>query len=185
MTHGSFIQKNKGVFRTSQNSNTVGLSTQRNRGGTLNPPRSRVFFLEMLLNILIFAICATVALQVFVEAKVEIDRSQALTQLTVRAETMAETFKATGGQTDLLTQTLGVEFDDIGGALRSCEYFDGDLDATGKDEAVYTLEFEFNPAEYPGDVATACIIASNEDTELFTVEVKGYLPRASQEGVNP
>jgi Tfp pilus assembly protein PilE len=60
--------------------------------------RSRAFFLELVLDIVIFALCAAVALQVFVHARLVSDRSVATTRLSLEAQQLAEGFKATGNQ---------------------------------------------------------------------------------------
>jgi Tfp pilus assembly protein PilE len=61
-------------------------------------PRSRAFFLELLLNMFIFAVCAVVVLQVFAESQLTTSRSAATAQLSLDAEALAENFKASGGE---------------------------------------------------------------------------------------
>jgi type II secretory pathway component PulJ len=51
---------------------------------------SRPLFLELVLDLLIFAVCAIICLQVFAQARQETDRSLALTQLGMEAQGGAE-----------------------------------------------------------------------------------------------
>jgi hypothetical protein len=65
--------------------------------------RSRAFFLELVVDIAIFAFCAVIALQVFVQARVSSDESAALTHLSLEAQQVAETFKVLGAGPGLAT----------------------------------------------------------------------------------
>lgn len=149
------------------------------RRGSINPPRSRAFFLELLINVFIFLICAIVALTVFVESRAVTDESAALSQLSLDAETLAENFKAHGGEpADLLV------LDD-----RATEGYSGVVDAEGTltyhynrrlvlshaQEAVYTLVVE--PAANANEQVSAIDIAGySGDDELFSFQVTHYEP---------
>jgi type II secretory pathway pseudopilin PulG len=134
------------------------------------PPQSRAFFFEMLLNMIIFALCATVALQVFVESKLTIDKSESLNQLTLRAESLAEAYKSTNGEITDLAKTLGIKPD----GQPVVEYYDLELNPSSESDAKYSLVCKINKQQ-PLSIGT--ITAYESETELFTFEVKNYQPR--------
>jgi type II secretory pathway pseudopilin PulG len=135
-----------------------------------HPPQSRAFFFEMLLNMLIFALCAVVALQVFVEAKVSIDRSAALTQLTLQAESLAEAYKSTNGEISHLAGVWGIKAD----GQPVTEYYDADLNPTVSANAKYSLVCMITKQE---PISIGTITAYEEGEELFSLEVKNYQAR--------
>ena len=68
--------------------------------------RSRAFFLELVLDLVVFALCAIVAMQVFVEARSTSAQSSALSHLSIEAQVIAETFKANDGDSDATIAAL-------------------------------------------------------------------------------
>jgi Tfp pilus assembly protein PilE len=76
------------------------------RKAIVTPPHrtaiTRALFLELTLDLVIFAICAVVCLQVFGAAHVESTRSAALSQLGAEAQELAELFKANYGDVAVL-----------------------------------------------------------------------------------
>ncbi|MDR2714121.1 MAG: hypothetical protein LBB42_01135 [Coriobacteriales bacterium] len=73
---------------------------------TAQTVRSRAFFLELALNIVIFTFCALITMQVFIEARTLSQQSSALSHLSLEAQTTAELFKTTGGDVDALLASL-------------------------------------------------------------------------------
>lgn len=168
------------------------------RRGTSHPPRSRAFFLELLLNMLIFALCAVVVLQVFAEGKITTDESAALTQLTLDAEALAEDYKASQGNLEelLLRGEQGQIEED--GSLTY--YYNNDFELVQTDANVdaaagtaqlaqdgasvqtvaYTLRL--SPVACEGEF-TQCVqitaTTSSED-ELFSFMVTSYQPRGGR-----
>jgi hypothetical protein len=128
-------------------------------------PRSRAFLLEMLLNMLIFALCAVVTLQLFAVAKTTIDQSHALTRLSIEAESLAESFKAVDGQVDALEELLG---EDLGSDLVLTRYYDSELAPAAAEAAAYTLECHLGPKD---GLAAATITASSGPEQLLSIEV--------------
>jgi Tfp pilus assembly protein PilE len=127
--------------------------------------RSRAFFLELVLDIAIFALCAAVALQVFVESRMVSERSSALTHLSLQTQQIAEVFKATGniGANDL--------------------YFDKDFVACEKEDARYWIscavtdgENRVKVAHISAERATAASATAGNSVgeELFYINVYYY-----------
>ena len=146
--------------------------------GAAQPPRTRAFLLEMLLNMLIFALCAVVALQIFVQGKIATNESEALTVLTLDAETLAETFKVSEG--DLSTLTLASLDGETKGKLTAegtlVFYYNHELRQTNADGAQYTLELA--PKEEGDDrVNTIEIVGHSSDKEFFSFEVAQFKPK--------
>jgi type II secretory pathway pseudopilin PulG len=63
----------------------------------INRSRSRVFLIELLCCVLIFVLCAVVALQIFAAARQTSDNARALSVLNTQAANIAETYKADKG----------------------------------------------------------------------------------------
>ena len=142
-------------------------------GGAAQPPRSRAFFLELLLNMLIFALCAVVALQVFVEGKLISDDSAAYTRLTIDAESLAEEFKVSDGQLSSLSlpDREGVVEGD--GTLTF--YYNRNLEPAGPEDAVYSIKLV--QTSKPGDlVNTVAVSGQRGDQEFLSFEVKLFKP---------
>ena len=113
--------------------------------------RSRAFLLEMLLNMLVFARCATTALQIFAVSKTEIDQSRALTKLSIQAESWAETFKSVGGQPEDFLQALGSQPGGFGSTLT--RYYGADL--TEIDDVSYLVLADEFPSPSVNSARTA------------------------------
>ena len=122
---------------------------------------------------LVFALCATIALQIFALSKTEIDKSRALTKLSIQAESLAETFKAAGGQPQDFGQALGQELS-FGSVLTW--YYDADLveidagDAAAA-TAAYTLECSISQQE---DCKLAAFAAYAQGEQLLSFTVFCY-----------
>ena len=145
--------------------------------GASQPPRTRAFLLEMLLNMLIFALCAVVALQIFVQGKIATNESEALTILTLDAETLAETFKVSEGDLGSLTLSgLDGEFE---GKLTAdgtlIFYYNTEMRHTTAEEAQYTLEL--TPTEEGNDqINTIEIAGHSKEKEFFSFQVAQFQP---------
>ena len=145
------------------------------RRGVIHPPRSRAFFLELLFNMLIFAFCASVALQMFAEGKQATDESAALITLSLEAKTLAESYKVSDGvHEDLFLYANG-------------EKYTGDTAEDGTLIFRYAKDFSVAEAEYThycliiskttqvNDVVhSAEITAYAGEEELFSFTVMRY-----------
>ena len=96
---------------------------------------ANLFLMEVLVAILIFAIAASICVRIFVYADSVSDTSTALNNAVIKAETCAECFKATSGNTKEIASILQY----------SCEnntvfaYYDIDWLQTTKEKSAYTL----------------------------------------------
>ncbi|MCL1847809.1 MAG: hypothetical protein FWF91_07595 [Coriobacteriia bacterium] len=114
------------------------------------PSSSRAFFLELVLDMVIFVICAVICLQVFAQARVESARSAAQTQLGIEAQQLAEYFKA--GHSDL-DSLLSVMSNTPEGAIRCLN--DGDPKVERAGSTAYSLTWYFDQELQPVDTETA------------------------------
>ncbi|MDR2035613.1 MAG: hypothetical protein LBP91_02930 [Coriobacteriales bacterium] len=148
--------------------------------GTNQPPRSRAFFLEMLLNLLIFSLCAVVALQVYVQAKLVTDESNAITQLTSSAKDLAGHYKVSNGDLSTLLQTAHPgELGELSPDGVVTYYYDESFAPTVADNARY--ELVLTPLSDSGDeVRFIVITALAHGDQLFSFEVCNYQPQGSR-----
>ncbi|MDR1359288.1 MAG: hypothetical protein LBJ48_08085 [Coriobacteriales bacterium] len=147
------------------------------RRGTSQPPHSRAFFLEFLLNMLIFAACAVVALQVFAQGRIATDESAALTILTLDAETLAETYKV--GNEELGQLASSLEDSGLKGELTGegslVYYYNNQLEISSAEDARYTLVLT-PVASTGGPVGVIEIAGYDRQRQLFGFEITQYRP---------
>lgn len=102
----------------------------------LGPPRSRLLLTELILDLSIFAVCAVVCACILVQAwSISLESTQ-LTQAVTAAQSVAETWRATGTLPDSARP-------DENGLIAHCVVEDGLLTVviqTRNGEPVYTLE---------------------------------------------
>ena len=151
------------------------------------PSRSRAFFLELVLDLVVFAICAIVSIQVFFEAEVLKERSSALSHLTLDAQVFAETFKASDGDATAMAkafgQTQAVSMSESGGKTVFVSYYDSQFIPTRSSESArYRIECVIDASK---DIKTAQITIIDRERELFTFEAKDYVPGSSARGGGP
>jgi Tfp pilus assembly protein PilE len=65
-----------------------------------------LFLMEQLIVILVFAICAAVCMRLFVTSYIMVDETSDLNSALLAVESAAETYKATGGDIERMTQIL-------------------------------------------------------------------------------
>ena len=131
------------------------------------PTSSRSFFLELVLDILVFTVCALICVQVFAQAHIESSRSAAQSQLGIEAERVAELFKASNGDAKLLAALLGGESD--GDTL--AWYYNRDLEPVEREEAFYTLTCKIDGLH---TVKVARITLTEGAQKLMEFEVSSY-----------
>lgn len=150
------------------------------RRGAVNPPRSRAFFLELLINMLIFALCAVVALLVFVEGKVVTDESATLTRLSLDAETLAEEYKVYGVDPAELTllneDALEIESAVVAEDGTLTYHYNHYLGLSHPQEATHTLVI--TPVTSANELVGVVEIAGyTGEEQLFSFEVTHYQPQ--------
>jgi len=163
-----------------------GKQTNLLQRSTYQPPRSRAFFLELLLNMLIFALCAVIALQVFVEGKLVTDGSAALSGLTMEAKNLAGYYKVSSGDLSDLVSYGASE----GSLNRSSEgvltyYYDANIQLTDASNAHYLLTL--TPASSTQSSIKSIEISAiklNKGVEehLFSFEVVNYQTLPPEQG---
>ena len=158
-------------------------------------PSSRAFFLELVLDLVVFVFCAVICLQVFAQAHVESSRSAALSQLGIKAERCAELFKAGYSDAASLAVKLNGEHDgESGESGESGErgesgtiswYYDRDLQTVGSSEAFYTLTCAIDGSRAV-KVARITVTegpeGSEEQLQLLEYVVSSYHPDNNSKG---
>jgi hypothetical protein len=135
---------------------------------------TRALFLEIVLDLVIFALCAVICLQVFATAHQESARSGALSQLGIEAQRIAEVFKEGPGGFDALASQPATERE--GDTLRW--HYDKDLlPVAGADGASFTLSCTFDGSE---PVARALITLSEGSQQLLAYDVRSYRGSAGE-----
>lgn len=131
------------------------------------PTTTRALFLELVLDLVIFSVCAIICLQVFASAHLESVRSAALSQLGIEAQGIAELFKSGSGDVASLAS--------LPAAQREGDtvvwYYDQDLFATTKDEAHFVLTCVVDESQ---PVKEAHIILNEGSERLFEYKVSSY-----------
>ena len=131
------------------------------------PTSSRSFFLELVLDILIFTLCALICLQVFSQAHLESSRSAAESRLGIQAQRIAELFKAGNQEAESLNQLIPGERD--GNTL--AWYYTRDLKEVDSSKAFYTLTCVIDNSQV---VKVAKITLSEGPLILMEFEVSSY-----------
>ena len=139
---------------------------------------SRAFFLELVLDLVVFTICAIVSIQVFFEAQMIKERSSALSHLSVDAQIYAETFKASDGDPQLMARafelTEVISESEMDGKTIIISYYDNQFAPTRfRDDARYRIECVIDNSK---DLKTAQITIIDRESELLSIEVKDYSP---------
>ncbi|MDR0501170.1 MAG: hypothetical protein LBG97_08045 [Coriobacteriales bacterium] len=129
--------------------------------------RSRAFFLELLLCLAIFAICAAIALQVFAEAHLVSERSSALSHLNIEVQSAAEKFKLFG-DSQSFNEAIGTSRDDNN--MLTC-YYTSDYVRTTDTDAPYVIQISFSTddqfAALSSEVKSDALAnGASEDTNL-------------------
>ncbi|MDR0425203.1 MAG: hypothetical protein LBH39_07145 [Clostridiales Family XIII bacterium] len=140
-----------------------------------NSSHSRAFFLELVINLVLFMLCAAVCLQVFARAFAKSDESSVLAQATLRAQSIAEAFKASGGDLGFVMDTVGGEATAEGLVL----YYDDGWALTSAESAVYTVDCRVDLGSAP---ASAEITASKGGERIFGITAKKYLAEVRSDG---
>ena len=155
------------------------------RRGAQQPPRSRAFFLELLLNMLVFALCAVIALQVFAEGKMVTDKSAALSTLTTEAKDLAGHYKVTSGDvSELLTNGVRGSFGTLDDAGVLTYYYDKSFQLTDARDARYWLVLA--PVASTTESVSIIEISAHQfgyssEEILFSFTVVNYKPLAASQ----
>ena len=145
---------------------------------------SRAFFLELILDLVVFAICAIVSIQVFFEAQILREKSSALSHLTIQTQVIAETFKASDGDPFAMLKALDsrdvTSITELRDQILLVTYYDSDFAPTSDSEhSRYRIECLIDNSK---DLKVAEISILDREKEMFTVEVKDFVPASSARG---
>lgn len=136
--------------------------------------RSRLLLMELILNLLLFAIAAVVCLQLFAQAHLKSQQSQDLALATLQLQTVAEGFKATGADLTALQAQVGGT---LSGQVLRLSY-DESWQPTGG-PAAYTLTL--TASEDAQGMVTGDLSAARSDGQtLLGLTVRRYV-----QGVTP
>ncbi|MCL2756743.1 MAG: hypothetical protein FWD43_01520 [Coriobacteriia bacterium] len=151
------------------------------------PSRSRAFFLEFVLDLVVFALCAIISMQVFFEARMTSNQSSALSHMAIEAQIIAETFKAKDGNAEAIVSAVrSMNTSSASGSVMVIEegklitiYYDRDFKLTTKDDASYRIECRIDSS---GAVKIAHIAVYDRTKEIFSLEARDYVPSSSVRG---
>jgi type II secretory pathway pseudopilin PulG len=105
--------------------------------------KSGLFIVELIIALLLFAFCAAICLQLFVFADQRTKDSTALSKSVFLATSVAENFKASGGDLQEVTQMMGFPAGAFTKADQTGEtiyvYYDADFGPVSEEARVYTL----------------------------------------------
>jgi Tfp pilus assembly protein PilE len=137
---------------------------------------TRALFLELVLDLVIFAVCAVICLQVFATAHLESARSAALSRLSIEAQEIAELFKS--GETDAASLAAVLpQAHQEGDTVRW--YYDQDLLATSDEDASFILTCAVDGSQ---PVGRAQITLDEGSTRLLSYDVRSYRGGAAGAG---
>ena len=134
---------------------------------------SRAIFLELVLDLLIFAVCAVICLQVFAYAYRESVRSTAISELGVEAQHIAEQFKAGNGKLSAIDAIAYSNSYQDGETVFL--YYDQELNAVSADDAHFILSCEIDssqPLKRAKIVLTE--VMGDSSSQLFEFDVSSY-----------
>ena len=123
---------------------------------------SRAFFLEIVMNLLLFTICAAICLQLFAMAYTRNADSRVLAEASLKAQTLAEVFKLESGRIESIARRSG-------GGVSENEiliFYDKDWNAASESEALYKLSCDINQNV---EIITADIRVLKGEKEIFSI----------------
>lgn len=98
--------------------------------------KSSLFLMELIIVLMFFSLCAATCMQIFANAKVKTDYSRDLTNAAFVAESVAEVYKAVGG--DLEATASKCDGEAVPDGVMKI-YYDKDWNPTAQDGAVYVM----------------------------------------------
>ena len=154
--------------------------------------KSTLFLIEQLIVIAVFAICAVACISILTAAYFYANDSKATSHAVLRAESAAEIFKATGGDTSVVAEIMGGELrGGIGysGSTSAVVYYDSTWQVSDETNASYVLHLAVAASQLShGLVEDDLIIVSGnilvsritgEELVAFPVAVRGLVMRNS------
>ena len=118
--------------------------------------KSAVFLFELMIVILVFVLAAAICTQVFAVSYLTSKESRALTMSSIKAQMVAERFKADSPEAGTL-------------------YFDLNWDATDAENAEYTVALEEQSSTADMRSAFVNVYEAGNDEAIYTLQVKRYV----------
>ena len=118
--------------------------------------KSAVFLFELMIVILVFVLAAAICTQVFAVSYLTSKESRALTMSSIKAQMVAERFKADSPEAGTL-------------------YFDLNWDATDAENAEYTVALEEQSSTAGMRSAFVNVYEAGNDEAIYTLQVKRYV----------
>ncbi len=97
--------------------------------------KTRYFLIEIVVNCLVFAIAASICLNLFVSGYIKSHDSRDLSLASLEAQSMAEIIKSANGDMEIVAELVGAEAK--GGEL--LVYYDGDWNIASSETAEFTM----------------------------------------------
>ncbi len=132
--------------------------------------KGNFFLVELVINCLIFAICAAVCLSLFVLGFNDSEESRALSMATLSAQNIAEVIKACDGdEEEIKNHIMMGEKDGV-----KCVYYNEDWQAvqTQEESEFYAL---VSIEENNGFVSSFIEVMDEEDNSVYVLEVAKYI----------
>ncbi len=136
----------------------------------MNEKKGNFFLVELVVNCLIFTICAAVCLSLFVVGFNESDESRELSMATLTAQSIAETVKACdGNKNEIATYIMMSEQDNI-----NYVYYNEDwIEVSTKEESKFYATFSLS--ENNGLISSNIEIIDTDDTSIYSLKVAKYV----------
>ncbi len=131
--------------------------------------KTRYFLFELVINCLIFAISAAVCLNLFAFGFIQNQESRDLSMATLESQSIAETFKASGGNIDLLGELLQNDVQQNGTVL----YYDRDWNrVSAADTARHSITLSLS--NDGKGLYTANILVKTDTETIYELLVQQY-----------
>jgi hypothetical protein len=134
--------------------------------------RTRSILLELMLDIVIFAICAAVCIQIFALSESAASKSRAMTHFAIQAQTVAARYKSSGADVERIAAEYGATKTERGYSL----FYDSGLeplDASLGPPSEYACEFLLVPQDAASAplLSTMSISATFRDKPILSMSV--------------
>ncbi len=129
----------------------------------------KFFLIELVINSLMFTICAAICLNLFVQGYTQSKDARQLSMATLVSQNTAELIKAYNA--DLPIEMISEEIDDV-----YYVYYNEDWQITNKDTQSFVLSYDANLNE---GLLTSVISVKDKDEEIYSLKVKKYIGEES------
>lgn len=139
------------------------------RNGSAASSKTGLFLMEIIIMLLFFTLCAAVCMRMFAAAQVNSDYSRDLSEASLRAQSVAECYKAAEGDLGATAELLGLGQDALAGETLTIYYDPAWEPGESREEAAYTLTADLEKGAQTAEIS---VVKSGEEEALFAIEVK-------------